>query len=84
MGIQDEIRKLVNTETAKHKRLIEYTERQLAAGRDLDDVLQDPYIINRLTPVERLALLDEPEIVEAARDEILDRMRADLRTMAGA
>ena len=84
MGIQDEIRKLVNTASAKHKRLIEYTERQLRTGRDLDDVLQDPYIINRLTPVERLALLDEPEVVEAARDELLERMRADLRTMAGA
>ena len=84
MGIQDEIRKLVSTETAKHKRLIEYTERQLRTGRDLDEVLQDPYIVNRLTPVERLALLDEPEVVEAARDEVLERMRADLRTMAGA
>ena len=84
MGIQDEIRKLVNTESAKHKRLIEYTERQLRTGRDLDEVLQDPYIVNRLTPVERLALLDEPEVVEAARDELLERMRADLRTMAGA
>ena len=84
MGIQDEIRKLVNTESAKHKRLIEYTERQLRTGRDLDDVLQDPYIVNRLTPVERLALLDEPEVIEAAREELLERMRADLRTMAGA
>ena len=83
MGIQEEIRKLVNTESAKHKRLIEYTERQLRTGRDLDDVLQDPYIVNRLTPVERLALLDEPEVIEAARDEVLERMRADLRTMAG-
>jgi hypothetical protein len=84
MGIQDEIRKLVNTESAKHKRLIQYTERQLRTGRDLDDVLQDPYIINRLTPVERLALLDEPEVIEAASDELLMRMRADLQTMAGA
>ena len=84
MGIQEEIRKLVNTESAKHKRLIEYTERQLRAGRDLDEVLQDPYIINRLTPVERRALLDEPEVVEAASDDLLARMRADLETMAGA
>ena len=49
-----------------HKRLIEYVVRQLKAGRSLEAVLEDPYVTNRLAPVDRRALLEEPEVVEAA------------------
>jgi hypothetical protein len=82
MGIQDEVRKLVNTESAKHKRLIEYVVRQLNTGRTLQHVLEDPYVTNRLAPVERRALLDEPEVVTAAGAEPLARMRAELEGLA--
>ncbi len=83
MGIQEEIRKLVNTESAKHKRLIEYVVRQLKAGRDLDAVLEDPYVVNRSTILDRRALLEEPEIIEAAGDDVLERMRRELEALAG-
>ena len=83
MGIQDEIRKLVNTESAKHKRLIEYVVRQLRSGRDLEAVLNDPYVVNRSTVLDRRALLEEPEVIEAAGDEVLERMRRELETIAG-
>lgn len=83
MGIEEQIRELVGSESAKHKRLIAYVVRQLRTGRDLDDVLEDPYITNRATPIERRALLDEPEVVEAARDDLLGRMRERLETLAG-
>lgn len=82
MGIQDEIRKLVNTESAKHKRLIEYVVRQLRSGRDLEAVLNDPYVVNRSTVLDRRALLEEPEVIEAAGDEVLERMRRELETIA--
>ena len=36
MGIKEEVKKLVNTESAAHKRLIEYVVRQLKAGRSLN------------------------------------------------
>jgi hypothetical protein len=82
MGIQDEVRKLVNTESAKHKRLIEYVVRQLGAGRGLQQVLEDPYVTNRLMPLERRALLDEPEVVAAAGEGPLLRMRSELEGLA--
>jgi hypothetical protein len=82
MGIQDEVRKLVNSESAKHKRLIEYVVRQLRSGRHLAEVLEDPYITNRIAPIERRALLDEPEVVEAASEDVLARMRAQLEELA--
>jgi hypothetical protein len=82
VGIQDEIRKMVGDGSAKHKRLIEYAVRQLGTGRDLKDVLEDPYITNRSTAIDRRALLEEPEVVEAAGAEVLEQMRAQLEAMA--
>ncbi len=82
MGLQDEVRKLVNADSAKHKRLIEYVVRQLEGGRDLAAVLEDPYVTNRLDPVDRLALLEEPEVVHAASDEVLESLRAQLEGVA--
>ncbi len=84
MGIQDEVRKLITSESAKHKRLIEYVVRQLRGGRHLEQVLEDPYVTNRLSPLDRRALLEEPEVVEAAHDEVLQRMRAQLEALAGS
>jgi hypothetical protein len=83
MGIQDEIKKLVDTDSAKHKRLIEYVVRQLQNGRDLKPVLEDPYVVNRISLIERRALLEEPEVIEAAGDEVLRELRAHLEALAG-
>jgi hypothetical protein len=82
MGIQDEVRKLVGSESARHKRLIEYVVRQLHGGRNLAAVLEDPYVTNRISPLERRALLEEPEVIEAAGDDVLERMRAELEALA--
>jgi hypothetical protein len=83
MGIHEEISKLVNTESAKHKRLIEYVVRQLESGRDLKPVLEDPYVVNRISPLEQRALLEEPEVIEAAGAEVLQELRAHLEALAG-
>jgi hypothetical protein len=84
MGIQDEVRKLVNSDSAKHKRLIEYVERQLRTGRTLNDVLEDPYVVNRSNLVDRRALLEEPEVIEAAGgEEAVIALRAQLEAVLG-
>jgi len=84
VGIQEEIRKMVGDGSAAHKRLIEYVVRQLHGGRDLGDILDDPYVTNRISVIERRALLEEPEVVEAAGSELLERMRAKLEALAGS
>jgi hypothetical protein len=59
MGIKEEVKRLVDTESA------------------------DPYVTNRLAPVDRRALLEEPEVVEAAGgSQVLERMRAELEALA--
>ena len=83
VGIQDEVRKLVNSESARHKRLVEYVVRQVSQGRTLDDVLGDPYITNRINELEQRALLDEPEVVEAVSDDVINDMRRRLESTLG-
>lgn len=84
MSLQDEVRRLLNTESAQHKRLIEYVVRQLHAGRGLGPVLDDPYVLNRSTRIDRRALLEEPEVIDAAGDAALDQMRRQLEEALGA
>ena len=81
MNIRDEIAKLVGNESAGHKRLIEYVVRQLGAGRDLSAVLDDPYVTNRATTMDRRALLEEPEVIEAAGGAVTDDLRAALEAL---
>lgn len=84
MGIQDEVTKLVGSESAKHKRLIEYVVRQVGNDRHLQEVLEDPYVTNRLSAIERRALLEEPEIIEAVQEDVLHGMRERLERALGA
>jgi hypothetical protein len=83
MGIQEEVRKLVNSESARHKRLIEYVVREVRRGRTLASVLDDPYVVNRSNIVDRRALLEEPEVVEAAGDTAVAALRAQLEAVIG-
>lgn len=83
MGIQDEVRKLVNSESARHKRLVEYVVRQVSQGRTLAEVLDDPYITNRISDIERRALLDEPQVVEAVGDDVINEMRRSIEAVLG-
>ncbi len=84
MSVREEIRRLINTESAQHKRLIEYVVRQLGAGRKLHDVMDDPYVTNRSKTIDRRALLEEPEVVDAAGEGSLQAMRAQLEAELGA
>jgi hypothetical protein len=84
MSVRDEIRRLINTESAQHKRLIEYVVRQLGAGRNLEDVMSDPYVTNRSSTIDRRALLEEPEVVDAAGEASLAALRGALEAELGA
>lgn len=84
MSIKETIHDLITDESAKHKRLIEYVTGQLQQGRSLSEIVEDPYVTNRLNPMERRALVEEPQIVEAAQNEALDELRARLEELANS
>ncbi len=82
MSIKDEVAKLIGAESAVHKRLIEYVVRQLGTGREMATVLDDPYVTNRSTHMDRRALLEEPEVIAASGAE-LAHLRAQLEALIG-
>lgn len=84
MSIKDTIASLITDESASHKRLIEYVTGQLSQGRPLSEIVNDPYVTNRLNPMQRRALVEEPEVVAAAQNESLEELRAHLEDLASA
>ena len=55
-----------------------YVIREHDRGRTLDEILQDKYVQNRLTPEQQRRLLDRPEIVGAISSEKLDEAKASV------
>jgi hypothetical protein len=55
-----------------------YVIREHDRGRGLDEILQDKYVQNRLTPEQQRRLLDRPEIIEAISGDMLESAKASL------
>jgi hypothetical protein len=53
------------TRSSQEDRLAAYVIREHERGRDLDDILDDPYVRNRAHPQEIARVLDRPEVIRA-------------------
>lgn len=56
------------------ERVVEYVVREVHNGRRLMEVIDDPYVRNRLNEDKRAAVLESPEIFEALESEIRQTM----------
>jgi hypothetical protein len=57
-----------------------YVIREHDGGRSLDEILDDRYVQNRLTPEQQRRLLDRPEIIEAISGDMLEAAKASMAT----
>jgi hypothetical protein len=64
--------------SSKEERVAQYVIREHGRGRRLEEILQDPYVRNRLTPAEQARLLDRPEVVHALGHTELTEARESL------
>jgi hypothetical protein len=55
-----------------------YVIREHDRGRALDEIMQDRYVQNRLSPEQQARLLDRPEIIEAISGDMLEAARTSL------
>ena len=55
-----------------------YVIREHDRGRSLEEILEDRYVQNRLSPEQQKRLLDRPEIIEAISGDILEAARASV------
>ena len=57
-----------------------YVIREHQRGRSLDEILEDRYVQNRLTPEQQKRLLDRPEIIESIGKDDLEAAQASIAT----
>lgn len=51
-------------------RVAAYVIREHERGRSLDDILDDPYVVNRCSEQEIARVLERPEVVKAVGDDV--------------
>ncbi len=52
------------------ERVVEYVIREVHNGRRLMEVMEDPYVRNRLSDSKRAEVLENTEVIEALEEEI--------------
>ncbi|MHB8642431.1 MAG: hypothetical protein ACYDA3_06060 [Gaiellaceae bacterium] len=67
--------------STKEERVAAYVIREHERGRPLDEILEDPYVRNRLTPQQRSRLLDRTDIIRAVGDDTVEAARDRLPTI---
>ena len=66
--------------SSAEERVAAYVIREHGRGRSLTEILEDRYVQNRLTPQQRLRLLDRPELIQALGDETVEDSRRELES----
>jgi hypothetical protein len=66
--------------SSTEERIAAYVIREHGRGRGLGEIMDDRYVQNRLSPQQRLRLLDRPELVQALGDETVEETRRDLES----
>ena len=77
-SINDRLRKFFDDMAvdAIEERTVEYVVREVHQGRRLMEVIEDPYVRNRLSDEKRAEILENPEIMDALEQEIRASMSA--------
>ena len=55
-----------------------YVVREHQRGRSLNEILEDRYVQNRVSPEQQRRMLDRPEVIEAFGGDTLEAARASL------
>jgi hypothetical protein len=66
------------TRPGREERVAAYLLREHAHGRRASEIMQDPFVRNRLTPDQQGRLLERPEVVHALGQQDLADARAAL------
>lgn len=64
--------------SAQEERVAAYLIREHDRGRTLDDILDDPYVLNRLSSLEIARLLDRPDVIKAIGDDMAEAAKQTL------
>jgi len=60
------------------ERVAQYVIREHDRGRTLNEILEDKYVVNRLSAEQRKRLLDRPEILHAVGEDMAEAAKSAL------
>jgi hypothetical protein len=66
------------TRSSAEERVAAYVIREHERGRSLQEILEDPFVRNRLSPQQRARLLDRPDIIRAIGQDTVAAARDSL------
>lgn len=66
--------------TSAEEHVAAYLMREHGRGRPVDEILQDPYVRNRLTPEQQSRMLGRPELIHTLGEQNLEAARQYLRS----
>ena len=68
------------TRSSAEEQVVAYVTREHRRGRRLAEILQDRYVLNRLSPPQQARLLERPDVVHALGEQDIDAARQYLST----
>jgi hypothetical protein len=66
------------------ERVAQYVIREHDRGRPLAEILEDKYVVNRLSEEQRKRLLDRPDVLQAVGTDIVDATKATIEAPPSA
>lgn len=81
MGVVDAIRgafSFLSTRSQAEERIAQYVIREHHRGRPLNEILQDHYVTNRMSPEQVRRLLDRPEVIHELGEDLVTDTRTGL------
>jgi hypothetical protein len=66
------------TRSSAEERVAAYVIREHERGRSLEEILQDPYVRNRLSPAQQARLLDRSDVIRAIGQDTVAEARDSL------
>jgi hypothetical protein len=61
--------------TSAEEHVAAYLMREHGQGRNVEEILQDPYVRNRLTPAQQSRMLDRPDLIHALGEQDIEAAR---------
>ena len=80
MGFVDAIRgafSFLSTRSQAEERIAQYIIREHRRGRPVQEILNDHYVTNRMTPEQVRRLLDRPEVIHELGEDVVMDLRVE-------
>jgi hypothetical protein len=81
VGLVDAVKgafSFLSSRSQSEERVTQYLLREHHRGRPVSQILEDPYVTNRLNPEQIKRILDRPEVIHAIGNDVVAEARTAL------